>query len=175
MSEGGNFNEDDSNLPEAIELIRDSENLRRNTVSGFGEFINSNKNLNRTKNIHNKIAKNLREDSQEIDENNDADPEEIVQRDQDDMQKSLDNIWAMQIYGKRDPNEKRTNFDSKRANFRERLLHPIQYGSLRGSIFGLSSMCLEAGALVLAIRCKQFGLINFLIALALGGLCAYWT
>ena len=175
MSEGGNFNEDDSNLPEAIELIRDSENLRRNTVSGFGEFINSNKNLNRTKNIHNKIAKNLREDSQEIDENNDADPEEMVQRDQDDMQKSLDNIWAMQIYGKRDPNEKLTNFDSKRANFRERLLHPIQYGSLRGSIFGLSSMCLEAGALVLAIRCKQFGLINFLIALALGGLCAYWT
>ena len=92
MSEGGNFNEDDSNIPEAIELIRDSENQRRNTVIAFGAFINSNKDLNRTENIHNEIAKNLRADSQEIDENNDADPEEMVQRDPDDMKKSLDNI-----------------------------------------------------------------------------------
>ena len=39
----------------------------------------------------------------------------------------------------------------------------------------LGGWSLEAGALVLAIRCKQFGLVNFLIALILGGMCAYWT
>ena len=57
----------------------------------------------------------------------------------------------------------------------DRMLHPIQYGSLRGSIFALSSMCLEAGSLVLAVRCEQFGLVNFLIAIILGGLLAYWN
>ena len=36
-------------------------------------------------------------------------------------------------------------------------------------------MCLEAGSLVLAVRCEQFGLVNFLIAIILGGLLAYWS
>jgi amino acid permease len=35
-------------------------------------------------------------------------------------------------------------------------------------------MCLEAGSMVLAIRCKQFGMVNFLIFLILGGMVAYW-
>ena len=176
MSENGDLNEDNSNIPEAIELVRDSENTRRNTVSEFGEYRNYNKNLNRTQNIHNEIAKNLRADSQEeMDENNDADPEELVQRDPDEMNKTIGDVFIQQIFGKKNPNEKPIPFDSKKAKFIERLIHPIQWGSLRSSIFGLSSMCLEAGALVLAIRCKQFGMVNFLVALALGGLCAYWT
>jgi len=37
------------------------------------------------------------------------------------------------------PKIKPTN-DPKKAKFFERILHPIQYGSLRGSIFGLSSI-----------------------------------
>jgi amino acid permease len=176
MSENGDLNEDNSNIPEAIELVRDSENTRRNTVSEFGEYRNYNKNLNRTQNIHIEIAKNLRADSQEeMDENNDADPEELVQRDPDEMNKTIGDVFIQQIFGKKNPNEKPIPFDSKKAKFIERLIHPIQWGSLRSSIFGLSSMCLEAGALVLAIRCKQFGMVNFLVALALGGLCAYWT
>ena len=166
--------ENNSKNPEAIELVRDSEEIRRNTVSTFG-FGKNNK-LNQTSNVHNQIAQNLAEDSQETtDENNDADPEELNQQDPDEMNKTLDYILTVRMYGKRDPNEKIIPFESKNAKLLERMLHPIQYGSLRGSIFGLSSMCLEAGALVLAIRCKQFGLINFLLALALGGLCAYWT
>ena len=166
--------ENNSKNPEAIELVRDSEEIRRNTVSTFG-FGKNNK-LNQTSNVHNQIAQNLAEDSQETtDENNDADPEELNQQDPDEMNKTLDYILTVRMYGKRDPNEKIIPFESKNAKLLERMLHPIQYGSLRGSIFGLSSMCLEAGALVLAIRCKQFGLINFLLALVLGGLCAYWT
>ena len=90
------------------------------------------------------------------------------------LNKTLDDIFVLQIYGKRDPKEKNVPFESKNAKFFERILHPMQYGSLRGSIFGLSSMCLEAGSMVLAIRCKQFGMVNFLIFLILGGVVAYW-
>ena len=86
------------------------------------------------------------------------------------MNKTLDDIWAERMYGRKTTKEHYIQFDSKNANFLERMLHPMQYGSLRGSIFGLSSMCFEAGSLVLAIRCKQFGCVNFLIAIILGGL-----
>ena len=146
-------------------------------ISGL-DIKNNNNNrtvLGGTMNMHNKIAKNLDEDDfqEEIDENNDAEPEELAARDDDDMNKSLDDIWAMHIYGKRDPNEKIIPFESKKAKFFERLLHPMQYGSLRGSIFGLSSMCLEAGSMVLAVRCKQFGMFGFLFFIILGGLVAY--
>ena len=170
-----NINEDISNLNE-LGLIRDSQNASSNRVNN--SYYSNKKNnltfLNNTLNMHNKIAENLAEDSQEeIDENNDAEPEELIRHDEDDMNKTVDDIWAMQIYGKRNPNEKVVPFESKKAKFFERILHPIQYGSLRGSIFGLSSMCLEASAMILALRCQQFGLINYLIFILLGGFLAY--
>ena len=34
-------------------------------------------------------------------------------------------------------------------------------------------MCLEASAMILALRCQQFGLINYLIFILLGGFLAY--
>ena len=174
MSEIDEFEDDDSKNPESIELVRDS-NRNRNTVSAYSVGYNTNQKLNQTSNTHNQIAHNLADESQEeIDENNDADPEKVDQH-EDDMNKTFDGILILQLFGRKDPNEKIIPFESKKAKLLERMLHPIQYGSLRGSIFGLSSMCLEAGALVLAIRCKQFGLVNFLLALVLGGLCAYWT
>ena len=157
----------------SVGIVRDSDDARRNTVSIVGNPQKGG--LNQTMKVHNKIAQNLAEDSQEeIDENNDAEPEELVARDPDDMNKTLDDIFTLQIYGKRDPKEKYIPFESKNAKFFDRILHPMQYGSLRGSIFGLSSMCLEAGSMVLAVRCKQFGMVNFLIFLILGGLVAYW-
>ena len=161
----------------SVGIARESEDTRRNTVSivNFAQGINKPKRgLNQTINAHNKIAQNLAYDSQaEIDENNDAEPEDLNARDPNDMNKTLDDIFVLQIYGRRDPKEKTIPFESKNAKFFQRILHPMQYGSLRGSIFGLSSMCLEAGSMVLAIRCKQFGMINFLIFLILGGLVAY--
>ena len=162
----------------SVGIVRESDNERRNTVSivNFGKGNNPQRGLNQTLNAHNKIAQNLAADDsqEEVDENNDAEPEELVQRDPDDMNKTLDDIFVLQMYGRRDPREKYVPFESKNAKFFEKLLHPMQYGSLRGSIFGLSSMCLEAGSMVLAIRCKQFGMINFLVFLVLGGLVAYW-
>ena len=163
----------------SVGIVRDSDDTRRNTVSivNFGQGNNANvrKGLNQTLKAHNKIAQNLADDSQEeIDENNDAEPEELVARDPDDMNKTLDDIFTMQIYGRRDPKEKYIPFESKNAKFFDRILHPMQYGSLRGSIFGLSSMCLEAGSMVLAVRCKQFGMLNFLLFIILGGFVAYW-
>ena len=162
----------------SVGIARESDDARRNTVSivNFGQSNRPNKRgLNQTINAHNKIAENLaNDDKEETDENNDAEPEELVQRDPDDMNKTLDDLWALQMFGKRDPEEKYIPFESKNAKFFDRILHPMQYGSLRGSIFGLSSMCLEAGSMVLAIRCKQFGMVNFLVFLCLGGLIAYW-
>ena len=157
-------------------IVCESDTDRRNTVNiiniGQGQ---KGKNLNQTLNAHNRIAQNLADDSrEEIDENNDAEPEELLQKDPDDMNKTLDDIFTLQMFGRRDPKEKIVPFESKNAKFFERILHPMQYGSLRGSIFGLSSMCLEAGSMVLAIRCKQFGMVNFLIFLILGGMVAYW-
>ena len=157
-------------------IVRESDNDRRNTVNvvNFGQG-QKGENLNQTLNAHNRIAQNLADDSrEEIDENNDAEPEELLQKDPDDMNKTLDDIFTLQMFGRRDPKEKIVPFESKNAKFFERILHPMQYGSLRGSIFGLSSMCLEAGSMVLAIRCKQFGMVNFLIFLILGGMVAYW-
>ena len=167
--EDNKISEGMNNLNE-LGLIRDSNNnsndfnLKINDSGNNKANINNRTVLNNSLNIHNKIAHDLADDSQEeIDENNDAEPEELAPREDDDMNKSLDDLWAVHIYGKRDPNEKYVPFESKKAKFFERILHPMQYGSLRGSIFGLSSMCLEAGAMLLAIRCQQFGMVNFLI------------
>ena len=178
--EDNKISEGMNNLNE-LGLIRDSNNnsndfnLKINDSGNNKANINNRTVLNNSLNIHNKIAHDLADDSQEeIDENNDAEPEELAPREDDDMNKSLDDLWAVHIYGKRDPNEKYVPFESKKAKFFERILHPMQYGSLRGSIFGLSSMCLEAGAMLLAIRCQQFGMVNFLIFVVLGGLLAYW-
>ena len=163
-----NFNE--------LGLMRDSHELAGNLSdkpNRSNQFYNKTS-LNLSTNVHNKIAEELAKDlEEEIDENNDAEPEDLNARDPNDMNKTLDDIFVLQIYGRRDPKEKNVPFESKNAKFFERILHPMQYGSLRGSIFGLSSMCLEAGSMVLAIRCKQFGMINFLIFLILGGVVAY--
>ena len=171
------INEDMSKFNE-LGLMRDIDFVNQNYLqdSDKGKF-NSNKTvLNATLKIPNKLSANLREDSQEeLDENNDAEPEEIVGRDPQELNKTLDDMWTLHIYGRRNPSEKIVPFESKNARLFERILHPMQYGSLRGSIFGLSSMCLEAGSMVLAVRCKEFGMVNFLIFIVLGGLVAYWT
>ena len=100
----------------AIELIHDS---RRNTVSTF-----------------NVVHKTLSPDSQdEIDENQDAEPEKITN---DELNKTLGDIITKQLFGERDPNEK--PYEMKEgAKFFERIFHPMNYGSMRGSIFALSS------------------------------------
>ena len=179
FEENENMLNQSENKFNSVGIMRDSDNSGRNTVSitnlGESDPQKRKKGFNQTLNIRNQIAQNLAKDSgEEEDENNDAEPEELYERDKDDMNKTLDDIFALQMFGRRDPREKYIPFESKNAKFFERILHPMQYGSLRGSIFGLSSMCLEAGSMVLAIRCKQFGMVNYLIFLILGGMVAYW-
>ena len=176
--EEDNVINEDMNKFNELGLMRDSEdgyinnNINMNS-SDKGKPSNRSV-FNNSLNLHNKIRENLANDSQEeTDENNDAEPEELVGRNQGDLNNTLDDIWTLHIFGKRDPDEKYIPL-SKNAKFFDRILHPIQYGSLRGSIFGLSSMCLEASSMLLAVRGQQFGMVNFLIFLILGALNAYW-
>ena len=171
------INEDMTKFNE-LGLMRDSEDGYNNNninINSSDKGKPSNRSVfNNSLNLHNKIRENLANDSQEeIDENNDAEPEELVGRNQGDLNNTLDDIWTLHIFGKRDPDEKYIPL-SKNAKFFDRILHPIQYGSLRGSIFGLSSMCLEASSMLLAVRGQQFGIVNFLIFLILGAANAYW-
>ena len=171
------INQDMSKFNE-LGLMRDSEDGYNNNninMNSSDKGKPSNRSVfNNSLNLHNKIRENLANDSQEeIDENNDAEPEELVGRNQGDLNNTLDDIWTLHIFGKRDPDEKYIPL-SKNAKFFDRILHPIQYGSLRGSIFGLSSMCLEASSMLLAVRGQQFGMVNFLIFLILGAANAYW-
>ena len=162
------INEDMSKFNE-LGLMRDTDNLYNNNFSDKGKPTTNRSVLNNSLNLHNKIRENLANDSQEeIDENNDAEPEELVGHNQDKLNNTLDDIWTIHIYGRKDPGEKYIPL-SKNAKFFERILHPIQYGSLRGSIFGLSSMCLGAGSMLLAKRCQQLGFVNFLVLIILGG------
>jgi len=85
--------------------------------------------------------------------------------------RSVDDIYVLRLFAKKDPD---SPLESKNKKFFERLLNPMEYGTVRGGVFALSSICLEAGAMVLGIRCAQFGLVNFLIIIILGGLLAYW-
>ena len=85
---------------------------------------------------------------------------------------NLEDALAADIDGKNNDENKYTPV-SKSTKFFARALHPMQYGSLRGSIFSLTSMCLGAGSMVLAKRCQQLGLVNFIILLILGALIVY--
>ena len=151
--EEDNIINEDMNKFNELGLIRDSDYANQINYSDKRKPNINKTSLNYSLNIHNKISDNLANNSQEeIDENNDAEPEDLVGRNQDKLNNTLDDIWTIHIYGRKDPGEKYIPL-SKNAKFFERILHPIQYGSLRGSIFGLSSMCLGAGSMFLAKRC----------------------
>ena len=176
------INEDMKNFNE-LGLIRDSEVLYQNqnqtSLSDKGKPINihnNNKNpkfFNQTLNIPNKIKENLINDStEEINEDNDADQEDFKNRNKTELNNTLDDVWTMHIYGRNDPGNEYIPL-KRNAKFFERILHPIQFGSLRGSIFGLTSMCLGAGSMVLAKKCQELGLVNFIILLILGGFLSY--
>ena len=174
--EDNQINEDMKNFNE-LGLIRDSLGTNENQNNPPEKLYpnNNNKNFfNKTIDIPNKIKENLDNKSQEdTDENNDADPEEFKEFNKTELENNLDDVLTLHIFGRNTSEDKYMPL-SKNAKFFERILHPIQYGSLRGSIFGLTSMCLGAGSMVLAKRCQQLGLVNFIILLILGALMAYW-
>ena len=175
ISEDNIMNEDMTNFKE-LGLIRDSNALHNSELNTSEVKKTDTDKTGATISVKftNRLSENFTNEflNEELDENNDAKPEEIAAHSP--FNNTLDDIWTLHMFGKRDQNEKQISFESKKAKFFDRLLHPIQYGSLRGSIFALSSLCLEATSMVLGIRCKQFGLVNFIIILILGGILAYW-
>ena len=178
-TEKGKFNDDEKGM-ELIDNMNEENEIPQKKAPfsefGFGqkEKYNQTMNFNQQNQLHNQIAKNLEQNDSD-DENNDADPEDLMPKSPNEMNKTLDDIFTAQMFGIRDPNEKIVPFDSRKAGMFERMLHPIQYGSLRGSIFALSSMCLDTGTLVLATKCKDFGLVPFLAAVIIGGCLANWS
>ena len=70
-------------------------------------------------------------------------------------------------------NEKKS-LSSKRT-FTQRAFGKMEAGSLRGSIFAISSIALGTGCLSLPIRFTQLGLVGGLISLLIGASCAYWS
>ena len=86
------INEDRNKFNE-LGLIRDSDYANQKIYSDKGKPNNNKTSLNYSLNIHNKISDNLANDSQEeIDENNDAEPEDLVGRNQDKLNNTLDDI-----------------------------------------------------------------------------------
>ena len=98
-------------------IVHKSDNDCHNiaNVTNFGQGKNG-KALNQILKAHNRIAQNLADDSrEEIDKNNDAEPEELLKKEPDDMNKTLDDIFTLQMFGRRDPKEKIVPFESKNA------------------------------------------------------------
>jgi hypothetical protein len=64
---------------------------------------------------------------------------------------------------------------SSRRSLVERYFSKIEAGSLRGSIFAMSSLALGTGCLALPLQFKNMSLLFALIVLIFSGLAAYWS
>ena len=62
-----------------------------------------------------------------------------------------------------------------RRTFNERYFSKIEAGSLRGSIFAMSSLALGTGCLALPLQFKNMSLLGALIIVVFSGLSAYWS
>ena len=158
---------------EGLMKMSNANNQEKNTDSSY-EDPDTRTVVNNQFEIHNQIANNLSNDEYKVE--NDISDDGLIDLDSSkiiDRTKTLDEIYAIHFFRK-DPNKKTGPNESKNTKFFEKLLNPMEYGTIRGSVFGLSSICLESGAMLLAIRCEQFGLVNYLILIILGGLLAYW-
>ena len=73
------------------------------------------------------------------------------------------------------PDEKEDVPESLTRPFCNRLFGPMKTGSLRGSIFTMSSFALGSGCFSFAIKMTQFGCVWFTLAIIIGGLSTYWS
>ena len=63
----------------------------------------------------------------------------------------------------------------RRKSWKERYFSPMKEGSLRGSVFALSSIAIGTGGFALPTRSVQIGLVNEILLLIFGGICAYYS
>ena len=64
---------------------------------------------------------------------------------------------------------------AKQRSFFNKVFGPMEAGSIRGSIFAISSLALGTGCLSLPIRFTQMGMVWGLVFLTIAGGIAYWT
>jgi len=65
--------------------------------------------------------------------------------------------------------------DVTKRSFLNRLVGPIDAGSIRGSIFSLSIFSLGSGCLALPQKIQQMSIIVAIVDIILSGLATYWT
>ncbi len=75
-----------------------------------------------------------------------------------------------------DGEDEKNNIEAiKLKTLKERLFGPMEEGSLRGSVFALSSIAIGTGGFALPTRSVQIGLVNEIILLIFGGISAYFS
>jgi hypothetical protein len=80
----------------------------------------------------------------------------------------LDNIENQRIDNTDDSGE-------HRKSLMNRIFSRMDEGSLRGSIFAMSSLALGTGCLALPLRFGQMSVVGALVMLILGSMAAYWS
>jgi hypothetical protein len=68
-----------------------------------------------------------------------------------------------------------TEDTENRKSLMNRMFSKMDEGSLRGSIFAMSSLALGTGCLALPLRFGQMSVVGALIMLILGSMAAYWS
>jgi hypothetical protein len=63
----------------------------------------------------------------------------------------------------------------KKTTLVNRLFSKMEAGSLRGSIFAMSSLALGTGCLTLPMHFEEMSFLTALVVLILGSLAAYWS
>lgn len=71
--------------------------------------------------------------------------------------------------------DEETGQKSKERSLLHKMFGPMEAGSVRGSIFAISSLALGTGCLSLPIRFTQMGMAWGLVFLTIAGGIAYWT
>jgi Ca2+/Na+ antiporter len=64
---------------------------------------------------------------------------------------------------------------SRKTSLYQRLFSKMEAGSLRGSIFAMSSLALGTGCLALPQKFEQMSFVAALVILILGALASYWS
>jgi len=93
--------------------------------------------------------------------------------------KSIDNINNIDTTNKdeftNDLSKNLENNKSPRKSLLNRLIGPIDAGSIRGSIFNLSIFSLGSGCLALPQKIQHMSIVVTVIDIILSGLATYWT
>jgi hypothetical protein len=72
-------------------------------------------------------------------------------------------------------NNSSTPSEENRKSLMNRIFSPMDEGSLRGSIFAMSSLALGTGCLALPCKFGQMSFVVALVMLVIGSICAYWS